>query len=94
MINIIFIVMNVKSLYYIVRKVIEPKYPWIDDFTWTQFYDGGYEYYSLEIIPKKEFQEASIFVDRYEVEIEDEMKSLFNMLGPEGHQKFHKVYIL
>ena len=86
--------MNVKSLYYIVRKVIEPMYPWIDDFTWSQFYDGGYEYYSLEITPKKGFKEASIFWDRYEVEIEDEMKSLFKMLGPEGYQKFNRVYIL
>lgn len=86
--------MNVKSLYHIVRKVIVPQYPWIDDFTWTQFFDGGYEYYSLEITPKKRFSGVGNWVDRYEAKIEEEMKSLFNMLGPEGYQKFYKVYIL
>lgn len=77
-----------------VRKVIEPKYPWIDDFVWTQFFHDGYEYYSLEITPKEGFRKNNIFVDKYEVEIEKQMSSLFVMLGPEEHQKFYKVDIL
>ena len=90
----IFISMNIKLLYHVVRKVIEPKYPWIDDFVWTQFFDDGYEYYSLEITPEEGFIKDKIFIDRYEVEIENQMKSLFEMLGPESHQKFYKVNIL
>lgn len=90
----IFIIMNIKSLYHIIRKVIEPQYPWIDDFVWTQFYDGGYEYYILEITPKEGVKKADIFVDKYETQIGNEMKSLFDMLGPERYQKFYKVTIL
>ena len=86
--------MYIKLLYHIVRKVIEPKYPWIDDFVWTQFFHAGFEYYSLEITPKEEFRKSEIFVDKYKTQIENEMKSLFAMLGPEAHQKFYKVDIL
>lgn len=83
----------VKSLYYIVRKVIVPKYPWIDDVVWTQSYYDGAENYTLEITPKEGFRESEVYVDKYETEIEDEMKSLFKMLNPLEYQRFDRVVI-
>lgn len=86
--------MEIKSLYYIVRKVIVPKYPWIDDVVWTQSYYDGYENYTLEITPKEGFRESEVYVDKYETEIENEMKSLFKMLNPLEYQRFDRVVIL
>lgn len=86
--------MDIKKLYYIVKKLILPKFPWIEDFVWLQFYSEGVEYYSLEITANKEFAEQQVFMNKHEVEVEEEMKSLFNMLGPDNHQKFYKAYII
>lgn len=86
--------MEVKSLYYIVRKVIVPKYPWIDDVVWTKSYYDGYENYTLEIWPKEGFRESEFYVDVLESVIEDEMKSLFKMLNPLEYQRFDDVVIL
>lgn len=86
--------MNVKDLYNVVEKLIMRKYPWIVDFEWnTYYYNDGINYWILEIFPSKEFRDKEIFMDKYEVEIEDEMKSLFKMLGPNSNEIFDRVFI-
>jgi hypothetical protein len=47
----------------------------------------------LEITPSKEFVDSEVFMDRHEVAVEDEMKSLFSMMGPEPNQMFDRVII-
>ena len=87
--------MDVKHLYYLGRKVIQKKYPWIDDLIFYHRYDNEdtIEYWSLEIWPKPGFREKEVFLDKYEAEIENEMKSLFSMLGPKSYEQFDKVTI-
>ena len=83
----------IESLNNIVNKLILPKYPWIDRYEWRVFSMDGYDYYSLWINPVEGFKDSVIFLDKYEVEVEDEMKSLFAMLNPEPNQKFNRVEI-
>lgn len=85
--------MNVKDLYNVVEKLIMKKYPWIVDFEWSTYFDDGINYWTLEIFPSKEFRDEEIFMDKYEVEIEDEMKFLFKMLGPNSNERFDRVFI-
>ena len=85
--------MSIKNLYQIVKRLILPKFPWITDFVWSSFYLDGITYWTLEITPSKEFEESEVFMDGHEVAVEDEMKSLFSMMGPEPNQKFDRVNI-
>lgn len=87
--------MDIDNLYYIGRKIIQRKYPWIDDLIFTHRYDDDTEdhLWSLEIFANKDFKEQEVFLDKHEVEIETEMKSLFNMIGPKDYEKFDRVTI-
>jgi len=85
--------MNIKSLNNVTRKILLPKFPWIEDFEWKFFTYDGYNYYTLEVIPEMEFTKSQIFMDRFEVEIEDEIKSLFQMLAPATNEKFNRVQL-
>lgn len=87
--------MDIDNLYYIGRKIIQRKYPWIDDIIYIHRYDdnNGDHLWSMEIFAKEEFKKKEVFLDKYEVEIETEMKSLFNMIGPKDYEKFDRVTI-
>lgn len=84
--------MNIKTLYYIVRKVIQPSFPWIDDFVWNTWYSEGFTYYTLEITPAKDFPyEREKF---YKELVEDEMRPIFKAMGPESNEIFYGVWIV
>ena len=84
--------MNIKTLYYIVRKVIQPSFPWIDDFVWNTWYSEGFTYYTLEITPVKDFPyEREKF---YKELVEDEMHPIFKAMGPESNEIFYGVWIV
>ena len=86
--------MNVDNLYYIIRKIVQKKYPWINDVVITHRYDDEDRFlYGVEIHADRKFKEQEIFMDRYEVEIEDELKSAFEMMGPERWERFDRVTI-
>jgi hypothetical protein len=85
--------MWIKNLYQIVERLILPRFPWITDFVWSTHYHDGITYWTLEITPSKEFVDSEVFMDRHEVAVEDEMKSLFSMMGPEPNQMFDRVII-
>lgn len=84
--------MNIKTLYYIVRKVIQPSFPWIDDFVWNTWYSEGFTYYTLEITPVKDFpyEREKIFKEL----VEDEMRPIFKAMGPESNEIFYGVWIV
>ena len=83
--------MNIDTLYYIVRKVIKPRFPWIDDFVWNTLIIDGWTYYSLEITPVKDFPyERKRYVQEL---VADEMYPLFLAMGPERHEIFNGVVV-
>ena len=84
--------MNIKTLYYIVRKVIQPSFPWIYDFVWNTWYSEGFTYYTLEITPVKDFpyEREKIFKEL----VEDEMRPIFKAMGPESNEIFYGVWIV
>ena len=85
-------IMKIDTLYYVVRKVILPSFPWIHDFVWNTWYSEGWTYYTLEITPIKDFPYERIkFVKEL---VEDEMYSIFKVMGPESNEVFNGVVIV
>jgi hypothetical protein len=88
----IFMGMDIDRFYLVVRKVLEKKYPWINDIVVTHDYDDdGRHLFGLEVHVDKKFRDSEVFMDKHEVDVEDDVKSMFDMMGPEKWEKFNRV---
>lgn len=84
--------MNIDVYYKVSRKVLEKKYPWINDIVITHDYDvDGDHVFGLEVHVDKDFKENEIFMDKHEVDVERDAKAIFDMMSPQRWQKFDRV---
>lgn len=83
----------VNVLYNVVRKIIEPKYPWIKDFVWSKHRTGGFDYYTLEVTVDKDFYMNRTDPTRIHNSLYKDTKMLFDMIGPERDMYFDDVII-
>jgi hypothetical protein len=83
--------METRVLYGLIRKIIMPKYPWIDDFVWTTRFYAGSQYYNLEIwVDPKSYGNLP---DRVERDIQEDVTTLFRSVGPPSGVYFDDVTI-
>jgi hypothetical protein len=81
----------IDSLYKAFRKLILPKYPWIEDIVWTsKYHGGGQQYFRLEVYPYKEWIKNSSYSETETAlyELEQESMTLFRMIRHEPNQFF------
>lgn len=83
----------IDSLYSIVRRVLEPQYPWIKDFVWVYHYDADSIYYTLEIEADRDFYFKN--PDYYEMtkKLFNDVEMLFRMAGPTEYEFLSNVII-
>lgn len=85
-----------ETLRKVIDSIIIPKYPWIESYEISQMmqYDGN-RYYSVTIIPTDEFYEThrGWAVHKHQIKLQEEIKSLFNMIGPAEDQFFDSLDI-
>lgn len=85
-----------KTLKKVIDSIIIPKYPWISSYEISSemSYDGN-RYYSVTIIPTDEFYKThkGWSVNPYRIKLQEEIKSLFKMIGPGEDQFFDSLDI-
>ena len=86
--------MNKEILNKVTEKLIKPKYPWIEEFEWVAWDDmNSMVNYRLEIKAPSIWKKGIRKKIRYKTEVEEDMRSLFKMLGPEPNEVFRTVSI-
>lgn len=84
--------METRVLYTLIRKIIMPKYPWIEDFVWTSRYYAGSQYYNLDVyVDRKSYKNLP---DRVQRDIQEDVITLFRSVGPPSGVYFDDVTIL
>ena len=77
-------VMDMDRFHRVISRVLEKKYPWINDIIVTHDYgEDGRHLYGLEVHADRDFVEGEVFMDKHELDVEDDVKSMFDMMGPE-----------
>lgn len=84
----------VDTLYKVVRKVIVPKYPWINDFVWTYHSSGGRKYYSLEVTVDYDLYMYRADTREMYDKLYKDTKMLFKLIGPDDDKIFDDVVIV
>lgn len=86
--------MDTMILYNVIRKLIVPKYDWIDSFEWRKEHDfeTGVNIWSLFITPNSDFDVDPIDASKIRQEINDDVSAIFAMLNPTNKDQFYWVY--
>lgn len=79
----------VDILYKVIKKIIEPKYPWVKKYNWVSLYFYGKEYYKLEVyldnVASKEVSLGEI------QDLEEDVIMLFKLISPPDGVHFDTV---
>lgn len=89
------LLMQEEKLNNIIRKIIVPRYPWIDSFRWYKNYsnDNASNYWTLILRQSADLKVSDEEMNSKRLEIKREVNSLFNMLGLPEKEKFFTVLV-
>ena len=81
----------VDVLYKVIKRVIEPKYPWVKKYNWVSVYFGGRDYYKLKVHLDNTTSEKVTLGEIQE--LEKDVIMLFKLIGPPDGVHFDTVDI-
>jgi hypothetical protein len=81
----------VDVLYKVIKRVIEPKYPWVKKYNWVTVYFGAKDYYKLEVYLDNTTSEKVTIGEIQD--LEKDVMMLFKLIGPPDGVYFDTVDI-